>query len=330
MITRHAATRPVPGGPRPGSLVQRACSCGGTPGPTGECPACRRKRKLGLQTKLRVGTPGDRWEREADRTAERVASSSGAAGSLAISRVGPGSGGAPVADAAEVEATLNRPGRSLDSRVRTRMEGAFGHDFGAVRVHTDRRAAASAAALDARAYTVGRQIVFGAGEYQPSTAGGRHLLAHELTHVVQQGAAPGAQGGGGPVALLQRTSVTVEAGCPGTEAEINTAIGDARTGIARIADQEARDCIRSELDDATIVCAEGEGCGGTYYFGSTIDVHAWGNGCPSLPALLVHEAAHKCKFWWSEEFAEACESEAFGGQGATAPGPGEGGGTCEL
>ena len=66
------------------------------------------------------------------------------------------------------------------------MEPRFGHDFGQVRIHSDRRAAESAAAVDARAFTVGHKIVMGAGEYAPGTAEGQRLLAHELTHVVQQ------------------------------------------------------------------------------------------------------------------------------------------------
>jgi hypothetical protein len=68
------------------------------------------------------------------------------------------------------------------------MEPRFGHDFGKVRIHTDARASQSAQAVNALAYTVGPQIVFGAGQYQPGAPSGQRLLAHELTHVVQQGA----------------------------------------------------------------------------------------------------------------------------------------------
>jgi hypothetical protein len=76
------------------------------------------------------------------------------------------------------------------------MQTRFGHDFGAVRVHTDARAAESARAVNALAYTVGRDVVFGAGQYLPATGGGRRLIAHELTHVLQQGghAAPEGRG----------------------------------------------------------------------------------------------------------------------------------------
>jgi hypothetical protein len=69
------------------------------------------------------------------------------------------------------------------------MEARFGHDFSRVRVHTNGRAAESARAVNASAYTVGRDVVFGEGRYEPASTDGRRLLAHELTHVVQQGAA---------------------------------------------------------------------------------------------------------------------------------------------
>ncbi len=70
------------------------------------------------------------------------------------------------------------------------MEPRFGHDFGRVRVHVGGQAEQSAASLRARAYTVGNRIVFGAGQYAPGTASGRFLIAHELTHVLQQGSTP--------------------------------------------------------------------------------------------------------------------------------------------
>ena len=76
--------------------------------------------------------------------------------------------------------------RRLDSATRSFMEGSFGHDFSDVRVHTDESAADAAQALHARAYTVDRDVVFGAGQYAPQGSGGRKLIAHELAHVVQQ------------------------------------------------------------------------------------------------------------------------------------------------
>ena len=81
---------------------------------------------------------------------------------------------------------LNTAGQPLDSDIQNFLEPRFGYDFSRVRVHTDARAAASAQAVQAVAYTVGSDIVFGRGAYRPSTSKGRRLLAHELTHVVQQ------------------------------------------------------------------------------------------------------------------------------------------------
>lgn len=84
---------------------------------------------------------------------------------------------------------IRSEGRSLDEPVRASMGQSFGFDFGGVRIHDDGRANESARALGARAYTVGRDVVFSEGAYRPSTVEGRRLLAHELTHVVQQSGA---------------------------------------------------------------------------------------------------------------------------------------------
>src|ERR1700724_405492 len=85
-----------------------------------------------------------------------------------------------------VHEVLRSPGRPLDAATRAFMEPRFGHDFSAIRVHTDTRAALSAAAVGAHAYSVGREVVMGSGAYQPTSGDGRLLLAHELAHVVQQ------------------------------------------------------------------------------------------------------------------------------------------------
>jgi hypothetical protein len=112
-----------------------------------------------------------------------------------------------------VHQTLLSDGAPLDAATRDFMEPRFGFDFSRVRVHTDPRASASADAIQAFAYTVGRDVVFRSGTYQPGTHTGRRLLAHELTHVVQQGAAAAATGsthsaGGSPPAAVARAPVT--------------------------------------------------------------------------------------------------------------------------
>jgi hypothetical protein len=88
-----------------------------------------------------------------------------------------------------VNDVLSSPGTALDPATRAYFEPRFGHDFSRVRVHTDVRAAQSAAAVNAHAYTLGSHVAFGTGQYSPGTERGRGLLAHELTHVVQQSAA---------------------------------------------------------------------------------------------------------------------------------------------
>jgi hypothetical protein len=80
------------------------------------------------------------------------------------------------------------PGQSLDAETRAFFEPRLGHDFSGIRVHADSRAAASAASIDSLAYTVGNHVVFGQGQFAPGSDDGRRLLAHELTHVVQQNA----------------------------------------------------------------------------------------------------------------------------------------------
>lgn len=92
-------------------------------------------------------------------------------------------GGAP----AIVNEVLESSGQPLEPSAREFMESRFGHDFSNVRIHNDARASASASAVDAAAFTSGNHVVFASGRYRPNSVSGKHLLAHELAHVVQQG-----------------------------------------------------------------------------------------------------------------------------------------------
>jgi hypothetical protein len=91
---------------------------------------------------------------------------------------------------ATVNDVLRSPGQPLDAATRASIEPRFGHDFSRVRVHSDAKAAESAQAVNAMAYTVGNDVVFGSQHYRPQTKEGQRLLAHELAHVVQQSGAP--------------------------------------------------------------------------------------------------------------------------------------------
>ena len=193
------------------SVLQRKCACGGTPGPTGECAACRRKRQRSLQPKFRVSCPGDPSEKEADRMADRITQSS--THSLAPKALR-GAHTESIAIPKEVDATLKRSGKPLGEPTRSFMESQFGYNFSQVRVHTDKKAAQSAQRVNALAYTLGSDIVFGAGQYEPESVEGRRLLAHELTHVIQQGEAE-------TIKHSPRGSQSVEAPKLNTESESN-------------------------------------------------------------------------------------------------------------
>lgn len=134
----------------------------------------------GLQAKLIVSTPGDVLEQEADHIAGRLVG--GAFAASPAPTIADGAHQVPVNE----EEVARLPGHALDTGARGLMESLFGRDFSRVRVHADDQAARVARGVGAHAFTVGSHIVFGAGTFAPATRNGRHLLAHELTHVVQQ------------------------------------------------------------------------------------------------------------------------------------------------
>lgn len=145
-LAAPAGKAPLPGSS--GLRLQRQCDCGNHTAGGGECESCKNKHKLQRKPVRGAETPGF----------------------------------AP----AIVHDVLRSPGRALDPGVRAFMGPRFGQDFSRVRVHTDARAAESALAVGARAYTVGRNVVFGDGAYDTNSPTGQRLLAHELAHVVQQ------------------------------------------------------------------------------------------------------------------------------------------------
>ena len=167
-------------------------------------------QRLGLQTKLTVNEPGNIYEQEADRIADQVMAAPTHANissaPLHIQRFSESSAGQEDAAPASVAQTLASPGRPLGPALRQDMEQRFGYDFSRVRVHTGSVAEQSARDVDAEAYTVGHDIVLGATRFDGETPDGRPLIAHELTHVVQQSSAHGIVDGRahGHVGTLQR------------------------------------------------------------------------------------------------------------------------------
>lgn len=161
--------------PRPAgsvALLRRKCACGGGAGVDGACERCRRMRlqRKPVEPGGGVHDAGGHPATDEGNAAERPA------GGRGVPRL--------------VQEVLGTPGGPLDPAARAFAEARFGQDFGHVRIHADDRAAASARAVDAHAYTVGHHVVFGAGRYAPETPEGRWLLAHELAHTVQQQGAP--------------------------------------------------------------------------------------------------------------------------------------------
>lgn len=189
-----------------------------------------------VQAKLTVGAADDPFEREADQTAERVmrmplpkpltpASDGGPrigddgpirrmCSGCEEERVSRKAGDGEEEGVSEAKSVIGNDlgsrihgictgGAPLSEQHRSFFEPRFGHDFSKVRIHADRAAAETARSLRARAYTLGSHIAFGAGQYSPETAEGRRLLAHELTHVVQQGQA-------GPAATHRASAAVVQ------------------------------------------------------------------------------------------------------------------------
>ena len=168
------------------------------------------KQKRG---ELVVGRVDDPLEGEADRAAEQVIKMpgpggsvpqiNGVAGSLRLHGSSNGSGQTAETAPESVHAVLQTSGRPLQESAREYFEPRFGHDFSKVRIHDDGQAAESANAVQARAYAVGQHVVMGTGSYRHEAPDQRRLLAHELTHTIQQSAQSGL--------ALQRQPVAAQA-----------------------------------------------------------------------------------------------------------------------
>jgi hypothetical protein len=175
-------------------ILQRKCACGNL-ATGGECSECSKKKRFGLQTKLKVNEPGDIYEQEADRIADQVmetpAHTAVSGAPPRIQRFSGQSNGQMDTAPASVDQALASTGRPLEPVLRQDMEERFGYDFSRVRVHSGAAAEQSARDVNAHAYTVGHDIVFGAGRLAPGTQAGQRLIAHELTHVVHQSGSDG-------------------------------------------------------------------------------------------------------------------------------------------
>jgi hypothetical protein len=311
-----------------------------------ECEECSTKQRLGLQTKLSINKPGDSYEQEADRIADQVMATPAyhaVSGALpCIQRFA----GQPARQAEGVPVRVNQalasPGRPLEPALRQDMEQRFGQDFSRVRVHAGAVAEQAARDVNAHAYTVGHNIVFGAGQAALGSREGQKLLAHELTHVVQQstasapsvvqrqagGGAPpgGAPPGTAPAGRAPTFSVKYS-GCgqaPYTQTVVEAAARAAYNQVVSgncIRSQELRNEILSEFADLTIACEQGGSsspCGMAWRFLShTVHIYPkalTGASCGPLASTILHEAVHLTELRLIEhgDLADACEASCFG------------------
>lgn len=230
--------------------LQRACACGETAGLSGKCPGCAAEERLGLQPKLRVNPPGDRWEQEADRIADQVVSERPVAlpGPLAVTSLiqrqpveeeedeeeetiqgrdaaAPATASARGANFAGRLAAEARGGHPLGADARTFFEPRLGRDLAAVRIHQGPGAAELSGEIGARAFTHRNHIFFAAGQLDTATAQGRHLMAHELAHTLQQT-------GPGPLSLQRVCSSAATCAAPiaGSPEDFSTSEEAVETG----------------------------------------------------------------------------------------------------
>ena len=291
--------------PAPFGTLQRKCACGGSGGSGGECAGCK-KEKMVLH---RRAAPG--------------------AGQGAVPHI--------------VHDVLRSPGQPLDAASRAFFEPRFGHDFSRVRVHADARAAESARAVNALAYTVGRDIVFANRSSIPGTVEGAHVLAHELAHVVQQRTTAGISHEVRSISSPQDAAER-EAGAAAARIEMGdypvSTMGTAPsstlhriggitlpTGIRALDPGEVailRPVFGASLDYSAIHLTDAVGGGGRPYTvaasigGQVINIGPAAYKTPaSNPRLLIHESTH-C--WQSQHHysATAYMSNSIQSQAAAA------------
>ncbi len=319
-------------------------------------------RRAKVQPSLTISTPGDPSEVEADRVADEVmrmpdesisvprvhrfvedSSVNRACASCAASESGTGD------LSSVVSRGVSGGGRALDDSTRGFMESRFGQDFGHVRVHTGHAAADSARSINALAYTVGGDIVFGNGQYAPDTGAGRRILAHELAHTVQQAysrpavrrqedvATPVAGGGAAAVShtfAAQGVNIILRPSCASVAgfsfAIVEAAVRDALDKIFNTAciEETHRKAIQANLrkngfefraaDSANLdnpgACAEGTGFNIPANI-VTLGTNALTADCGPLASTVLHEIVHIVRGFFGEQLPVSCEASCYGQPG---------------
>lgn len=324
--------------------------------------------KIAIRPKLKISQPGDIYEQEADRVAEKVMGVSSASmipmlqsisNNIDQEEVGrkcnsckmkdkeeeermridrkasPSSDGMYALEHSEnIASSINNvrssEGFPLDASTREFMESRFGYDFGTIRIHSDKLAAKSAESINALAYTIGNDVILGEGRYAPSTLEGRRLLAHELTHVIQQrNAMQTAQiqrAETEPTAKTHNFNVSTS-GCdekPYARAMVVAAAREAFNKVLYtdcIKSKSLKDEILNEFDGLNIDCEEGDEdspCGmASRYFTQTVNIYPKSldpSKCGPLASTILHEVVHltEWRLFGHGDLACACEKSCFG------------------
>jgi hypothetical protein len=349
-------------------ILQRKCDCGQHTMAGASCDECN-KNRLTLRRTTRGSEPDTKTSESVPSIVYEVLRSTGqpldtATRAFMEPRFGHGFSGVPTRAAVqkatpremrigEADDTFEQEADQIADRVmQPSLSSATGEsqpsrqsDFSQVRVHADERAQESARAVGALAYTVGQHVVFGAGQYAPATRAGRQLLAHELTHVLQQVPAPIIQrqpGGGGAPAdhrfSAEGVSTVVRRGCAAATFGFAAVEDAARTTLDRIFNSECietsrrtriqRNLTKHGLDIRCALtnnlqtpgaCAESTGFfipANIFTLSSAASFptpHPDRNaGCPALASTILHEIVHLTRGFAGESLPDSCENSCFG------------------
>jgi hypothetical protein len=344
-----------------GISVQRTCGCADAPAMAQE----EAIKRSGIQPALNISTPGDPSEVEADRIADEVMrmpegpdmgtpvqefAERGTVNRACASCAAHRAAGDELPTADGISSVVARGtsggGQRLDAGTRAFMESRFRRDFSHVRLHTGGGAADSARSINALAYTVGSDIVFGAGRHSPDRAAGRRILAHELAHTVQQGSplppvrrqedAATPMAGGAAAAshtfAAQGVNIILRPSCASVAgfsfALVEAAVRDALDKIFNTAciEETHRKAIQANLrkngfefraaDSATFggACAEGTGFNIPANI-ATLGKNALAAGCGPLASTVLHEIVHIVRGFFAEQLPVSCEASCYGQPG---------------
>ena len=293
-----------------------------------------------VQRKLTIGASNDVYEKEADDVANRVMSET--PGPLKFTPANQlqkkESNTDPVSVPSVVQDVLSSSsGKSMDEDTRSYMESRFNYDFSNVKIHDNELAAKSADSIKALAYTSGNDIVFNSEQYNPASGAGKKLLAHELTHVVQQNGMISRQPAPAAARQARRfshhgVSVLIRTSCDAADFGLDIVEEAFKEALDKIFDDDCieitrRRAIQSNLrkhgydvrcrNSAQIdgACAESTGFDIPANIMTLGDIAFTDADCGQLASTILHEIIHVTRGRFEEDVSTSCEASCFGEDG---------------